>query len=69
MSSPNVSLSRDLLNDYIYRALAKIDVSLFTPEDLNEARKILLEMSQYIIQATIQDAKQSSFPRIGGTRF
>ena len=62
---PTVSLDRDLLNDYIYRSLALIDISLPDPNDLGKARKILLEMSQYIIQATVQEGKERPSIRKG----
>lgn len=64
MSSLNVSVSRDLLNDYINEILSRIDV--FTPntEDLREARRILVEMSNYIIQSPVKDANQMTRPRI-----
>ena len=64
MTSINVSVDRDLANDYIYRALSHIDISLPNPEDLKEARKILLELSQYIIQAPIKDAMVGTRPAI-----
>lgn len=64
MPSLNVSVSRDLLNDYINEILSRIDV--FTPntEDLREARRILVEMSNYIIQSPVKDANQMTRPRI-----
>jgi len=64
MVGPNVSVSRDLLNDYIYETLSYIDV--FTPnkENLEKARQILIEMSQYIIQAPIKDANKQTRPSI-----
>mgnify|MGYP000885594632 CR=1 FL=1 len=54
MGNNDVLLDKILLNDYIYRILAKVDVSFPDTEDLKEARKLLLEMSNYIIQANLQ---------------
>ena len=53
MANPNIKISRDIANDYVYRALSHIDVSVPDPDELKEARKILLELSQYIIHAPI----------------
>lgn len=64
MPGPNVSVSRDLINDTIYRVLGRIDVTDPDKKDLQEARTLLLELSQYIIQAPVQDADQRSLPRI-----
>lgn len=57
MSNNNVLLDKILLNDYIYRILSKIDVSFPDPDDLKEARALLLEMSRYIIQATLEEQR------------
>lgn len=64
MPGPNVSVNRNLLNDYIYNVLSCIDVFTPNPEDLKKAKEILLQMSQYIIQAPIKDANQKSLPSI-----
>jgi hypothetical protein len=64
MPGPNVSVSRDLINDYIYRIIGCIDITIHTPEDLKKAREMLLEMSRYITQAPIESASQKSLPSI-----
>lgn len=67
MGNNDVLLDKILLNDYIYRILAKVDVSFHNPEDLKEARKLLLEMSDYIIQANLQ-SNMPKRPRIAKGR-
>ena len=64
MTGPNVSVSRDLVNDYIYRVLGCIDISVPDPEELKKARQILLELSQYIIQSNVKDAALGTRPAI-----
>lgn len=64
MPSPNVSVSRDYVNETIYQILSLIDIFQPDPEELKQARKILLELSQYIIQAPIKDAMQKTRPSI-----
>lgn len=55
MPGPNVTVNRDVFNDYIYKALALIDTTVPKIEDLEQARKILLELSQYVIQAPLKE--------------
>lgn len=55
MPGPNVTINRDLFNDYIYKALALIDTTAPKIEDLEQARRILLELSQYVTQAPLKE--------------
>ena len=64
MGNNDVLLDKILLNDYIYRILSKIDVAFPNSDDLQEARKLLLEMSTYIIQANLESNRPKR-PKIG----
>lgn len=64
MPGPNVSVNRDLVNDYLYKIMACIDISFPDVEELKKARKLLLEVSSYIIQAPVKEANQKSLPSI-----
>lgn len=64
MPSPNISVSRDFVNDLIYQILGCIDVSHPDADELKKARSMLLELSTYIIQAPVKDALQKTRPNI-----